>query len=95
MRSSKAVVPSTLIMNYQENEGFLRHLKNFCDLLLSDSLVLCPFEGVNQEDVEHRVHSFKDVFFDQSVSICYWHKHWMLEVVVELYLYAAVVNQGF
>jgi len=64
LRSSKAVVPPSLIMNYLENEGILSLLANFNDLLLSDSLVLCPYEGVDQEDVEHRVHSLKNVFFD-------------------------------
>jgi hypothetical protein len=64
MRSSKAVVFSALIMNYLENEGILSLLAYFNDLLLSDSLVLCPYEGVDQEDVEHRVHSLKNIFFD-------------------------------
>jgi hypothetical protein len=95
LRSSKVVVPSAFIMNYLENEGIVGLLVNFNDLLLNDSLVLCPYEGVNQEDVEHRVHSLKNVFLDQPMSISHWHKHWMLEVVVELYLYAAIVYQGF
>jgi hypothetical protein len=95
LRSSKVVVPSAFIMNYQENEGLVGLLVNFNDLLLGDSLVLCPYEGVNQEDVEHWVNAFKNVFFDQPVSIGHWHIHWMLEVVVELYLYAAIVDQGF
>ena len=81
-------------MNYLENEGVLRLLVNFNDLLLNDCLMICSYEGVDQEDVEHWIHSFKNVFFDQSVSIGYRHIHWMFEVVVELNLYAAVVDQG-
>ena len=50
---------------------------------------------MDQEDVEHWVHSLKNVLFDQAMSISHWHKHWMLEIVVELYLYAAIVDQGF
>ena len=82
-------------MNYLENEGILGLLVNFIDLLLNDSLVLCPYEGVDQENVENLVYSLKNVFFNQPVSICHWHKHWMFEVVVELDLYAAIVDQGF
>jgi len=67
----------------------------FRDLRLNDRLVLCSNEGVDQEDVEHRNDLFKNVFFDQTVSISHWHKHRMLEVVVELDLYAAIVDQGF
>ena len=92
LRSSKAVVPSAFIMNYLENEGIVGLLVNFNDLLFGDSLVLCPYEGVDKEDVEHWVHSLKNVFFDQPVSIGHWHKHWMLEVVVELNLNAAIVD---
>ena len=82
-------------MNYQENEGILCLLVNFSDLLLNDCLVLCPNEGVNHEDVENLVDTFKDFFFDQAMSISHWDKHWMLKVVVELDLYAAIVDQGF
>jgi hypothetical protein len=82
-------------MNYQENEGTLCLLVNFSDLLLYDCLVLCPNEGVDHEDVEHLVHMLKNFFFDQTVSISNWHKHWMLEVIIELDLYAAIVDQGF
>jgi hypothetical protein len=65
---------------------------NFSDLLLNNCLVLCSNEGVDHEDVEHLVHTLKNIFFDQAVSISHWHKHWMLEVVVELDLYAAIVD---
>ena len=44
LRSSKVVVPSALIMNYQENEGILRPLVNLSYMLLNNSLVLCPYE---------------------------------------------------
>ena len=63
-------------------------------MLLNNSLVLCPLEGMDQEDVEHWVNSLKDVFFNQAVGISNWDKHWVLEVVVKLYFYAAIVNQG-
>ena len=67
---------------------------NFSDLLLNDCLVLCPNEGMDHEDVEHLVDSFKNFFIDQAMSISHWDKHWMLEVVVKLDLYAAIVDQG-
>ncbi len=50
---------------------------------------------MDQEDVEHRINSLKNVLFNQTMGISYWNKHWMLEVIVELYFYAAIVNQGF
>jgi len=47
---------------------------------------------MNHEDVEQGVHAFKNIFFDQTMSIGHWHKHWLFEVVIELYLYAAIVD---
>jgi len=91
--SSKALFSYAFIMNYQENERILCLLMYFRDLLLNDSLVLCSNKGVDQEDVEHRNDLFKNVFFDQTVSISHRHKHRMLEVVVELDLYAAIADQ--
>jgi hypothetical protein len=64
-------------------------------MLINNFLVLYANEGMDQEYVEHRVHTLKNFFLDQTVSISYWHKHWMLKVVVELYLDAAIVDQGF
>jgi hypothetical protein len=93
--SSKAVFCFAFIMNYQENEWILYLLIYFRDLLLNDYLVLCSHEGVDQEDVEHRNDLLKNIFFDQTVSISHWHKHRMLEVVVELDFYASIVDQGF
>jgi hypothetical protein len=93
--SSKAVICCAFIINYQEDEWIFCHLMYFRDLLLNDYLVLCSHEGVNQEDAEHRNDLFKNFLFDQSVSISHWHKHRMLEVVVELDLDAAIVDQGF
>ena len=51
-------------MNYQENEGILLFLLNFRDLSINDSLVICPFEGMDHEDVEHRVYLLKNFFLD-------------------------------
>ena len=93
--SSKAVVWFAFIMNYQEDEWIFCLLMYFRDLLLNDYLVLSSHEGVNQEDVEHRNNLLKNLFFDQTVSISHWHKHRMLKIVVELYLYTAIVDQGF
>jgi hypothetical protein len=62
LRSCKDVVPSVFIMNNLDNEGILGLLVNFLDLLLNDSLVLCPYEGVDQENVEHLVNLLKNVF---------------------------------
>jgi hypothetical protein len=56
--------------------------------------MLVPTKGVDYENVEQGVHKFKNVIFDQTVSICYWHKHRMFEIVVELYLNATIANQG-
>ena len=94
LRSSKAIVLSALIMNYLENEGIVRLLINFNDLLLNFSLMLRPCEGMNQKNVEHWVHPLENVVINQAVSVGHRHKHRMLEVVVELYLYAAIVDEG-
>jgi hypothetical protein len=64
LRSCKDVVPSVFIMNNLENEGILGLLVNFLDLLINDSLVFCPYEGVDQENVEHLVNLLKNVFFN-------------------------------
>jgi len=92
--SSKAFVCCAFIMNYQENEWILCLLLYFRDLLLNNFLVLFSYEGVDQEDAEHRNDLFKNVIFDQTVSISHWHKHRMLEIIVKLDLYAAIVDQG-
>ena len=57
--------------------------------------MLLPIKGVNHEDVKQGVNAFKNVIFDQTVSISHRHKHWMLKIVVELYLNAAIVDQRF
>ena len=82
-------------MDYQENERFLYHLMNFKKLVLNNFLMFCPNEEVDQEDVEHRVDTLKNAFFNQAMSISHWNKHRMLEIVVKLDLNAAIVDQGF
>jgi hypothetical protein len=57
--------------------------------------MLVPTKGVNHENVEQGVHTFKNLIFDQSVSISHRHKYRMFEIVVELYLDATIVNQRF
>jgi len=93
--SSKIVVTFSLIMNNHEDEWILRFLMNLSDVLLDNFLMLGSFEWVNHEDVEQWVHAFKNVFLDQAMTIGHWHKHWLFEVVVELYLYAAIVYKRF
>jgi hypothetical protein len=55
--------------------------------------MLMPTKGVNHENVEQGVNAFKNFIFDQPMSICYWHKYRMFEILVELYLNATIVNQ--
>ena len=64
-------------------------------MFFSNFLMLVPTKGMNHENIEQGVHAFKNLNFNQSVSISHRHKDWILEIVVELYLNATIVNQRF
>jgi hypothetical protein len=50
---------------------------------------------MDHEDIEHWVDAFKNILFDQPVSVSHRNIHWRFEVVVELNLNAAIVNLRF
>ena len=94
LRSTKIAVFSALIMKYLENKWIFLALVDFIYLPLNNSFMIFTNQGMNQEYIEHWEHFFKYIFFNLTVSISHWHKHWLVRVIVKLYLYAAKVHQG-
>jgi hypothetical protein len=55
--------------------------------------MIVPYKRVNHENLKLGKNALKNVIFNQTVSISHWYKHWMFEIVVELYLNATIVNE--